>query len=439
MKKHYLTTTLAFGLLAMAAACNDSTGLEHTADGGTGGGLTTGGALATGGIHGTGGIATTGGLIATGGISTTGGIASSGGTTKTGGVISSGGVTSTGGGSTCGGIAGFACPANQWCEMPSATCNTPDMMGACVSAGSGACPAIYSPVCGCDGKTYGNDCERRNAKVSKQADGACPTAVSKCGGLAGLKCPAKQWCEFADKTCGAADQMGVCLMTESGACPPVYRPVCGCDGKTYGSDCERRDAQVSKVADGACPIVDAGVLDAGATDAGTVGKRCGSIVGISCSVGEWCEFPADMCQVSDNVGACEAVPTMCTRQYLPVCGCDNRTYGNDCERRAAKVQKRSSGACSVDAGINDSGKPGTGTVGSACGGDAPTSCLPTLYCEYLAGTCGVAESSGTCKSMGSGICITLYSPVCGCDNRTYSNDCVRQFAGVALKSTGACL
>ena len=61
--------------------------------------------------------------------------------------------------------------------MPAAAglCDSPNATGTCVAT-PGMCGDIYQPVCGCDGMTYPNDCERQIARVSKRSDGSCPDA-----------------------------------------------------------------------------------------------------------------------------------------------------------------------------------------------------------------------------------------------------------------------
>ena len=76
-----------------------------------------------------------------------------------------------------------------------------------------------------------------------------------------------------------------------------------------------------------------------------VGKTCGSIAGIQCDYGLWCDLRAGKCGAPDIDGKCVRVTAACTRIFRPVCGCDNKTYGNDCERQAAKVQKLHNGKC----------------------------------------------------------------------------------------------
>lgn len=82
------------------------------------------------------------------------------------------GAAAVGVGKVCGGLAGVRCDAGLFCDRPAGRCGAADVQGSCVRAGK-VCTAIYQPVCGCDGKTYGNDCMRRAARAAKRHDGAC--------------------------------------------------------------------------------------------------------------------------------------------------------------------------------------------------------------------------------------------------------------------------
>jgi hypothetical protein len=73
----------------------------------------------------------------------------------------------------------------------------------------------------------------------------------QCGGLVGIQCDAGLFCQFRPGTCGRFDQFGVCTRVPR-FCPKIFKPVCGCDGKTYPNDCVRETAGVSKAHNGRC-------------------------------------------------------------------------------------------------------------------------------------------------------------------------------------------
>ncbi|HZS37516.1 MAG TPA: Kazal-type serine protease inhibitor family protein [Polyangia bacterium] len=73
---------------------------------------------------------------------------------------------------------------------------------------------------------------------------------------------------------------------------------------------------------------------------------CGGFIGKSCPDGQTCDITIEnACAGADLPGTCKPTPQLCYDIYQPVCGCDGKTYGNDCNRLAAGVQLDHKGAC----------------------------------------------------------------------------------------------
>lgn len=233
---------------------------------------------------------------------------------------------------------------------------------------------------------------------------ACPTP-SRAGDpdacASSLDCGPGELCAQSDLYClgaGHCRSTSLCDTTASG-------PVCGCDGRDYPSICaaERAGVRVSRVA------------RLGRVNPG--GARCGEIArtghpqscsaeGFSCSPEERCIASIDEC---------------ITGTPYVACGSDGDC--GDGERCCALT-----GSC-MDAACEDCcSRPGQGVF----------PCREEEDCRPFGLECAGYGCDGTIGCVSTPDCDGEYAPVCACDGRTFTNECLALQEGLRLASAGEC-
>ena len=284
------------------------------------------------------------------------------------------------------------CPDGQYCQYPEGSCptNSPwepgGIMGTCIEIPE-LCIEIWAPVCGCNGKTYANDCFMAADSQSLDYPGACeepcvpegekyqpepdPNGVDDnqcCEGLEpivdcfvvdivceddGTKCETICAC--------VAEMTYVCTQCGNGECG-LGENVCSCpedcpepwactasgdcdDGNPCTDDTCVNGVCVSAIGPEICYDGKDNDCDGIVDENDCEGIPCGGFIGLPCPDDMYCQYPEGQCNWADNLGMCVPVPEMCPALWAPVCGCDGVTYANECTMAVSQVSMDHDGEC----------------------------------------------------------------------------------------------